>query len=365
MILGLFSEALTAGGIQRVALHTATALDTIARETNRGAQFLSLNDAVGDHEQAVDGRSIRIRGYGTSKAAFARGALASSGGVTDVYVNHVGLVPVGAAVRFAHPSSRLWIHLHGVEAWSPLPLSRRTLLRVATGFLSISNYTAERAVESQGIQRERIRLLPNALDPSFLRRAEAGRHDRAHTPRRLLTVGRLAASERYKGVDAVIRALPIVLRENADVVFDVIGDGDDRPRLEALARECRVDEAVRFRGRVADADLVDAYRSADLFVMPSRGEGLGVVYLEAMAFGLPVIAGRYGGAPEVVIDGKTGFLVSQDDTGELATSISTLLRDTVLARRMGEAGRARVHEEFSYEHFVRRLRGALLGERRS
>ena len=359
MILGLFSEALTAGGIQRVALHTAGALDEIARATGEGTRFLSLNDARGEHVHDSETGSIRIAGCGRSKPRFTLRAIAGSAGASDVFINHVGIAPVGAAIRALRPGARAWVHLHGIEAWDPLPPIRRWLLQRVTGFFAISRFTADRAIEAQGLRPERVSVLPNAIDPALLRLANGAAGSRVANGKMLLSVARLAASERYKGVDTVIRALPALLRAHPEATYVVVGDGDDRPRLEQLARDCGVAGAVRFLGRVSEGELVSAYRTATVFVMPSRGEGLGVVYLEAMAFGVPVIGGRHGGAPEIVLHGETGYLADHDDVEGIASLAGGLLGDSDLARRMGEAGRRRVREHYTYEHFVKRLAAAL------
>jgi phosphatidylinositol alpha-1,6-mannosyltransferase len=126
----------------------------------------------------------------------------------------------------------------------------------------------------------------------------------------LLTVGRLDARERYKGHDRVIAALPLLHhREGRQIVYHIAGDGDDRVRLEAAAKTAGVAERVRFLGQVPAADLPDLYRSADLFVLPSHGEGFGIAFLEATASGTPALGLAAGGAPDALGDGALGTLV--------------------------------------------------------
>jgi len=242
----------------------------------------------------------------------------------------------------------------------------RRALRMATGLVSISKYSADMAADVQGVSREKMVIVPNALDPEMLvRRNGDGAPPRCFPPagRTLLTVARLSASERYKGVDTVIRALPQVVRAHADVTYVVIGDGGDRPRLARIAEESNVAASVLLAGHIPEDELIRAYQHCDVFVMPSSGEGFGVVFLEAMTFEKPVVAGNHGGAPEVVEEGVTGYLVGHDDINSTADRIVRLLADESLSRRMGVAGRKRVEDNFSFGHFRLRLSAILAAPR--
>jgi phosphatidylinositol alpha-1,6-mannosyltransferase len=178
--------------------------------------------------------------------------------------------------------------------------------------------------------------------------------------RLILTVARLLASEPGKGVDTVIRAMPRLVNFFTSLYYVVVGDGDARPALERLAAECGVAERVVFTGARETGSLRAYYEAADVFVMPSRQEGFGIVYLEAMAVGKPVVAAACGGAPEVVSEGETGFLVSYNDVAALETRLESLLADEGLRRRMGEAGRRKTETQYRLENFRRGL-VALLG----
>jgi phosphatidylinositol alpha-1,6-mannosyltransferase len=170
-------------------------------------------------------------------------------------------------------------------------------------------------------------------------------------------------------VDTLLLAWLHVLRHAPDAELTVIGDGDDRARLERRAERLGVASRVRFRGRVSDAELRDAYAQARVFALPGRarlgahaeGEGFGLVFLEAAAAGLPSVAGRAGGAVEAVEDGVTGILVDPNSPQAVARAIVSILREPDLARSMGEAGRRRVEREFSGERFRGRI-GALIAE---
>ena len=138
----------------------------------------------------------------------------------------------------------------------------------------------------------------------------------------LLTVGRMDAREGYKGHDRVIAALPQLLAAGHDIVYIVVGEGDDRTRLQNLAAERGLAERVRFVGAIGEDVLVDAYRMADLFVMPSSGEGFGIAFLEAMACGTPALGLAAGGAVDALADGEFGTMASET---EFAVVLARLL----------------------------------------
>lgn len=244
--------------------------------------------------------------------------------------------------------------LYGIEVWRPLGWDRRRALARATVRFAISQHTLDRArpfcPDLAGTA-----VLPLALEE----RSPAGAADAALLARLgdgfFLVAGRMASGERYKGHDQILEALPAV--PGARLV--VAGDGDDRRRLEEKAAALGLGEAVAFTGFVNETTLAELYRRCTAFVMPSRGEGFGLVYLEAMRAGKPVLAARGSAAEEIVRDGETGVLVDPDDREELTAALTRLLAEPAAARRMGEAGRGRWQRDFGHERFRERLRPSL------
>jgi len=180
-----------------------------------------------------------------------------------------------------------------------------------------------------GIDSVRTRVLPNCVDlnkygpgpkPAALAR-KLGIEGRTV----LMTVGRLATEERYKGFDEVLEALPALAEKIPNVVYVVCGEGPDRARLEEKAVTLGVRERVRFAGFIPEAEKGDYYRLADAYVMPSRAEGFGIVFLEAMACGIPVMGSRLDGSREALLNGELGVLVNPDSASEVAAGIVSTL----------------------------------------
>ncbi len=364
VLIGLFPELDAAGGVQRAGRHIAAVMKEFADSRGLECRFLALNDSQELHRMSVGERDFVFTGCARGKARLAATAVRMARRKAKlVLAAHPNLAPVVQAMKIVSPRMKTIIGTHGVEVWEPLPPLRRRALRLADLVLSPSQSTAEHVAALQGIPAVRIRVLPWALDPQF---EALVTQPRALLPPNfpasgqvILTVGRWLATERYKGMDTLITALPRLLARWPNLQLAIVGEGDDRPWLEELTEKNGVRLHVHFLSKLSYAELASCYAACDIFALPSSGEGFGLVYLEAMAFGKPVIGGAHGGAPEVIQDGVTGYLVQHGDAVQLATSIETLLRDPALGRKLGERGRERVASEFRFSVFAKSLKKIL------
>ncbi len=275
-----------------------------------------------------------------------------------VFCGHLFMAPLAAAIAKLIRSP-LWLQVHGIEAWQERSGVHRRSVESAALVSAVSRYTRRRLLEWAAIDPARVKVLPNTVDPRFRPQPKLARLlDRYQMwgKKVLVTVSRLASSERYKGHDRVIRVLPRVIAEHPQTRYLIVGDGDDRPRLEALATEVGVREHVHFTGFVAPGDLPDHYRLGDVFVMPSTGEGFGIAFLEAMACGIRVVGGNRDGSVDPLGDGALGTTVDPQDADELATAICVAL--TAAPAQVDRAGRFDVRafgeqlEALVSSHFV-------------
>jgi len=352
VILGVFLQLLGVGGVQRVGRHAAAVLGSFARERGEPARIFSLYDPPGRHRIDVGGEQFEVRGFGAKKPRLVLEVLALSSRVRIAYLGHPNLAPLGLILKM-RSSSRYVVETHGIDIWERLPLIRRIAVRRADFALAASSYTARRIVAAQGLSPQRVVLLPWAVDPGFGRNGVRHFGSSATFPRgpRLLTVTRLTRPERYKGVDAVLSAMPHVLEQVPDTHYLVVGDGDDRPRLESIAAALGITGSVSFLGSLSEVALSECFRACDVFVMPSRAEDFGLVFLEAMAYAKPVIGGNHCGTPEVVHDGRNGFLVNYNDIPALANRLTNLLHDHDLRERMGADGLRRLEAFHTFDRF--------------
>jgi phosphatidylinositol alpha-1,6-mannosyltransferase len=328
----------TPGGIQLLTYRVAAGLD--------GFQTSVFTFAV-----PGDADFDRDSGLATSRLGLARlpapvriGALNAIAVVRalrtrpDVVLSaHIVTAPAAAAI--ARALRIPWVQYFHANEIGGKPRLAKFAVRAADAVIAVSSYTAS-LIAATGARPRVLRLIPPGVELPAERV-----HERPAHPT-ILTVARLR--DRYKGHDVLIAALAIVRKRVPDAELVVIGDGPLRGELEALARAAGVGEAVRFLGTLPDEQRDRWLRRCDVFAMPSQlpedgraGEGFGIVYLEAAAYGKPVVAGNVAGALDAVADGETGLLVDPTAPAAVAEAIARLLLDRELARRMGDAGAER------------------------
>lgn len=300
--------------------------------------------------------------------------LASDFGATTIWFGAAAPLAAMAPVLRDGPVERIVASTHGHEVgWSMLPGARQ-ILRVigesTDAITYVSDYTRRRVSAAFG-PRARLVRQPGGVDTERFRPDPVRRRairDRYGVADRdvIVCLSRLVPR---KGQDALIRAMPAIARRAPGAVLVVVGGGPYRRTLEGLARRYGVADRVIFTGRIPADEIVDHHRMADVFAMPCRTrgggldvEGLGIVYLEASACGVPVVAGRSGGAPETVRDGRTGLVVDGTSGREIVDAVAGLLEDRPRASSMGLSGRRWVLENWRWEDLARDMQRVLSGE---
>lgn len=359
--MGLFTDVLPAGGVQRAGRHVAAVAAKVASDRGMSARFLSLNDPQGLHTVRVGSLEFSASGYAGSKIQFALAALRAAGrNPALVIALHPHLAPIVWAMRARGRKFRSIIFTHGVEVWQPLGWPRGAALRRADLVIGPSADTVQHLISEQRILPGKVQRLPWGLDLEFEARLAAAIPPLPppgfpQTGQAILTVGRWDPAERYKGADTLIAALPHVLKVAPDASLVLVGDGNDRPRLEQLARDLGVSERTHFLNGLTPEQLFCCYANCDVFALPSRGEGFGLVFLEAMAHAKPVIGGAHGGIPDIVEDGVTGLLVPHGDIKRLVQALETILNHPDRAMEMGARGRHHLAKTFSFAQFQSNL----------
>jgi glycosyltransferase involved in cell wall biosynthesis len=285
---------------------------------------------------------------------------------------HLNFGPLAMLARRSFGAPYILV-AHGIDAWGITNASRKRALLKADLTLAVSNYTRDRLIQEVGLDPDRVKILPNTFaadrfaiapkPPRLLLRYGL----RPDTPV-ILTVCRLADTECYKGYDQIIKAMPEIVRAVPEARYLLVGKGPDRPRIERLIAEAGVQDAVILAGFVPDEELSEHYNLCDIFAMPSRAEGFGIVYLEALACGKTVLAGNKDGSRDALGGGELGLLVDPDDTAEIAAEIIRVLRREHWRQEIfnPELLRRRVIELFGFEAFKRAVAdilGPFLGRR--
>jgi phosphatidylinositol alpha-1,6-mannosyltransferase len=293
-------------------------------------------------------------------------------GCTSVWFGAAAPLGLMAPALRKAGARRLVATTHGHEAgWAQLPAARQLLRRIGESTDTITylgEYTRSRVAAALTPEAAaRMVQLPPGVDEKTFHPGSGGAEVRARlglTERPVVVcVSRLVPR---KGQDTLILAMPRILAREPEAVLLIVGGGPYEKELRKLARETGVADSVRFTGAVPWSELPAHYGAGDVFAMPCRTrrggldvEGLGIVYLEASATGLPVVAGDSGGAPDAVLDGETGWVVRGGSPEAAADRVVTLLGDAELRRRMGERGRAWVEEKWRWDLLAERLKDLL------
>jgi len=363
------------GGIAAVNLNMLLALGQWVEEGRIRLRVESLLETERDRPASLPAAAT-FRGHAGSKPRLALATLRAGLRGRLLLYERVGLALATSPFAAAGLVKSV-IFAHGWENWRNVRRGDLWSLRGADRVLTNSTYTLRR-MESYPPLRNRFRgtACPLGLSPSFVLQAtppetsnermeleSADGVSRELGARVLLLVGRMDPTEREKGHDQLLEAMPRLLSAYPDVQYVFAGPGDDRPRLVEAAGKRGVAARVFFPGRVPAETLAALYRKAYAFVMPSRQEGFGLVYLEAMNEGLACVGCRADGAEDVIVDGETGVLVDdQNDIGALVAAIAGLLDDPERTRRMGRAGFDRLHREFTAAQFRNRFLDAFSQE---
>jgi glycosyltransferase involved in cell wall biosynthesis len=262
-----------------------------------------------------------------------------------------------------------WAVAHGIEAWDITRPSLQTALQHADRILAVSGYTRDRLIQEQPIDPNKIVTLPNTFDADRFQVAPKPAHLLERYQLKsdqpvILTVCRLANAERYKGYDQILAALPQICAAIPNIHYVIAGKGQDRARVEARIAELNLQDCVTLAGFVPDEELCDHYNLCDVFAMPSRREGFGIVYLEALACGKPVLGGNQDGAIDALCHGKLGTLVDPDNVTEIAATLIQLLQKTNPNSQLHQPDwlRQQVIETYGFGAFQARLQELLISK---
>ncbi|MBD2576106.1 glycosyltransferase [Oscillatoria sp. FACHB-1406] len=255
-----------------------------------------------------------------------------------------------------------WTIVYGVDAWNIQRRRLKVALQNADRIISIGEYTRDRLLKEQNLDPQRFSLLPCTFDASSFQIAPKSqtlldRYGLKPDTKIILTVARLDDSEQYKGYDKIISALPLIRQQIPNIHYILVGKGSDRDRVEGLIEGLQLQDFVTLAGFVPDEEILDYYNLCDVFAMPSKGEGFGIVYLEALACGKPALGGNCDGAIDALRGGELGALVNPDSVEEIAATLVNILQGTYPNPLMyqPEHLREKVIEVYGVEQFNRTL----------
>ncbi|MDR3680569.1 MAG: glycosyltransferase family 4 protein [Flavipsychrobacter sp.] len=328
-----------------------------------------LSSAISMYDDKVDEKYYNNRhykGFKGSRIAMILKSIWSARLSDTIVVGHINLSVIGVAIKMLYPKKKVVLVTHGIEVWEPLKGPKALMLKKADKILTVSNFTKQKICSIQNIGEEKLVVFPNTIDPFFAIPAQF--YDSTHLRQQygigiddpvLFTLARVSSTEKYKGYDVVLECLPDMLPKFPNLKYIIGGKYDkvEKARIDKLISDLKLEGVVMLTGFIKDEDLVAHYQMADMFIMPSRKEGFGIVFIEAMVCGLPVIAGNVDGSVDALKNGELGTLVNPLDKNEITQQLSYFMENRHLITDDYKYGlQQKTLGYFSFEAFTGRVK---------
>ncbi len=329
LFLTLYTFSLT-GGIEKVCRALCKAISDFLGEGKLATfKTLSLHDENLPDEKYIDNKNFK--GFNKSKFGFAAAAIAKGFNTDVIVLSHINLLLIAKIIKTLSPKTRIILIAHGIEVWKKLQPWKAKFLQKHVDIWAVSSFTANKLKEVNAVPKHRISILNNCLDPFFdLPKTFAKpqhlmiRYRLNETDKVVYSLARLSSAEQYKGYDKVIAAMQN-LPKNIKYILAGKADEKEQSRVKTLIKKFNLKDRVFFAGFVLESELSDYYLLADVFALPSSGEGFGISFIEAAACGCPSIAGNLDGSRDALLNGKLGTLVNPGNVEEIKGAIKKML----------------------------------------
>lgn len=360
-ILFLYLDAFKqTGGIEKFNRAFIKALCEISNDKEINFRAISVYDSKPDNRYIGESKHTGFKG---NKFFFIINSILNAFSFDTVVIGHLNLAPVGILIKIFKPNVKMILIAHGIEVWEKPPFIKSKLIKKSDTILAVSNFTKNKILVHNKIPPDKIKIFPNTLDPFF--RPPDKKERPAYLMKRygltsedkiILTVTRINSFESYKGYDKVLEVLPELIKKIPVIKYILCGKYGlaEEVRLKNLVNDNNLQAHFISPGFIKDEELIDHYLLADVFVMPSKKEGFGIVFIEAAACGTPVIAGNKDGSVDALLNGQIGKLVDPDNLNEIKESIIDIIENPVTNNR------DLVIENFGFDQFKKRLRAMLI-----
>ena len=323
----------------------------------------SMYDATADVNEKYISSSL-FKGFYQQKLSFSTAAIQKGIHSKIVILSHINLLSLGCIIKLLSPQTKLVLLAHGIEVWEPLSAIRKWMLTKCDRVICVSEFTKNAILAITKISDKKVLVLNNCLDPFLPAPITTGKnkdlqkkyglkqHDVV-----LITLTRLSSKELYKGYDHVLGCLKNLSTLYPNIKYLIIGryDEAEKVRLDIIIEKNQLKDHVIFTGYIMDIEIAEHYNLADMYVMPSKKEGFGIVFIEAMYYGLPVIAGNKDGSVDALLNGKLGYLVDPDNKAAVSNAIETVINNT----NQFLPDRKLLLQHFGYEAYKQKLSNIL------
>lgn len=350
------------GGIEKVCRILGKALYEQSLQSNSKYAVCSMYDVNDDAADNPYFPTENFCGYGIRKLNFIQAMVRKGRDYDTLILSHINLLPIAWLLKKINPKKKIVLLAHGIEIWYPLSKRKRKMLDCCDAIFCVSNYTAATIISEHDLPPQICKVLNNCLDPfmplpqkNVNTDALRERYGFTKTDKILFKLARLSESEKYKGYDKVIDAIQHLNNPTIKYIIAGKADAGELASLNEKIKKAGLEKQVVLAGFIPEEELANHFYLADLYLMPSTGEGFGVVYLEAMYYGLPVIAGNVDGSVDALDKGRLGTLVDPDDNAKLQKAIEVILQspENYIPNHL------RLLELFSYEQYKFKLNNLL------
>lgn len=367
LLLTLHTFRIT-GGIQKMCRVLGYALQNISKKQGNQFQMWSMYDRRKDlMPRYLDAKSFR--GFSGKRTNFTLEGIQEGCRSQKVIISHINLAFIGLAIKIICPRTQVLLIAHGIEVWRKVGFIKRCFLKRCDQVICVSEFTRQQMIQYHQVPENRLRILNNGLDP-FLDLPETfqkpenllKRYGLTVDQQVLFTLTRLASSEKYKGYDHVFEVLKQLKTQFPAICYILSGqyDQDEKTRIQALLKDHGVEKQVILTGFIEDDELVPHFLLSDIFVLPSKKEGFGIVFIEALSCGLPVIGGNMDGSTDALLQGELGTLINPDDREALEKAIIDFLHAPITTINR-KSLQSKCLQHFGTEAYGRAVERVLIG----
>jgi phosphatidylinositol alpha-1,6-mannosyltransferase len=336
LTLRVFSAA---GGIERVCRVAGKALCELNDAPEANVKIYSMYGNTTDINTEYFPAEV-FRGFSIKKIEFVIASV-QQGRKTDVVIlSHINLLFVGFLIKIFSPKTKVLLFAHGIEVWKTFSGWKKYMFRHVDRILSVSHFTNEKMIALNQFDADKFIILNNCLDPFLPKPSSTTAKDQKLSSKYnltendfvLMTLSRLSEIDRYKGYDKVIDSMQHLIKQYPNLKYLLVGkyEAAEKKRLTNFIQERGLEKYVIITGFVPDDELAAYYNLADVFIMPSKKEGFGIAFIEALYYGKPVIAGNKDGSVDALLNGKLGLLVNPDNNEEIAGAIKKMINNRQL-----------------------------------
>jgi len=322
------------GGIQKMTRTLAHSLQQIASRNQWDFKLWSVYDTGNDlMPQYLPAENFR--GFGIKRGSFALNSLKIASRSDVIIISHINMASIGLAIKIINPKCKVWLIAHGIEVWRPLSFIKKLFLKRCDKIICVSNFTKQEMIRWHKVNTNKCEVLNNAVDPfmnlpvSFTKPEYLLQRYQLNSDSLILfTLTRLASTEQYKGYEQVIKIINELKSGFPSIKYILSGkyDAAEVARIKHLISEYKVEGQVILTGFIEENELPDHFLLANLFTLPSKKEGFGIVFIEALACGLPVVCGNVDGSLDAIRNGELGTAVNPDNLIELQNTLSKYLQ---------------------------------------